>query len=114
MVRISDISGEVLDSGSGARVTIRYMDGRPPEELDLSDEQVGELLAKRATKPRGTTLEERRKHHPRAYERWSADEDARLQRLYEEGLNPKDIATALARHPGGIRSRLLKLGLIHT
>ena len=56
-------------------------------------------------------LEETRKKHPRAYEKWSDEEDERLRKAYKAGAKVKDLAADFARKPGAIRSRLKKLGL---
>jgi len=114
VVRISDISGEVLHADSGARVVVTYLDGRPSVELDVSDHEARVLLDQRTApaKAKGSTIEEKRKHHPRAYERWSPEEEAQLRQLHEQGLEPKEMAAELGRQLGGVRSRLIKLGLI--
>lgn len=50
--------------------------------------------------------------HPRAYERWSADEDERLGQMYKRKEPIASISAALERQPSAIRSRLHKLGLL--
>jgi DNA-directed RNA polymerase specialized sigma24 family protein len=62
--------------------------------------------------PKGSTIEEKRRHHPRAYERWLPEEEARLRQLHEQGFEPKEMAAKLGRQLGGVRSRLIKLGLV--
>ena len=57
----------------------------------------------------GQSLEERRRVHARAYERWEAEEDARLIRLVLDGHDITDIAATLQRQPSAIRSRIDKL-----
>lgn len=57
-------------------------------------------------------VEEIRHEHPRAYEKWSAEEDGRLSELHRSGKNVQAIATILHRQEGAIRSRLVKLNLI--
>jgi hypothetical protein len=47
-----------------------------------------------------------------AYKKWSADEDADISARHERGESVKAIAAALGRQEGGIRARLVKLGLI--
>lgn len=48
--------------------------------------------------------------HPRAYSRWSAEEDAHLRRLFELGMSEEAIADLHARQPSAIASRLASLG----
>ena len=57
-------------------------------------------------------VEEIRHDHPRAYEKWSVEEDKRLSELFRSGTTVKEIAKALDRQEGAIRSRLAKLNLV--
>ena len=47
--------------------------------------------------------------HPRAYSKWSPEEDAYLTELQEAGASIKEISSALHRRPGAICSRIRKL-----
>ena len=58
------------------------------------------------------TVEKKRQTHPRAYEKWSIEEEERLNRLHGEGLSIQEIAEQLGRQPGAVRSRLLRLGIL--
>jgi hypothetical protein len=58
------------------------------------------------------SVEEIRHDHPKAYEKWDAAQDAQLRQLFHEGRTVADIAIAMKRQPGGIKSRLVKLDLI--
>jgi hypothetical protein len=64
----------------------------------------------------GSSYEQRmaeiRRGHPRAYEKWSDEEDATLKKLFRSGSNAKEIAGKLKRQPSAIRSRLAKFGLV--
>jgi ATP-dependent DNA helicase RecQ len=57
-------------------------------------------------------LEQIRKQHPRAYEKWEAGEDEKLRSFFVSGMSTKQIAEALQRQSGAIQSRLRKLRLI--
>ena len=57
-------------------------------------------------------VEEIRHDHPRAYEKWSAGEDGQLSELCRNGKSVREIATALHRQEGAIRSRMEKLNLV--
>ncbi|NLE39915.1 MAG: hypothetical protein GX621_18000 [Pirellulaceae bacterium] len=57
-------------------------------------------------------MEEIRQAHPRAYEKWDAEEDERLRRLFHSGTSVKEIAHILQRQPSAIRSRLTKFNLV--
>ena len=57
-------------------------------------------------------LAEIRRAHPRAYEQWSSDEDARLTTLVRAGESVEQISHLLQRQPTAINSRLMRLGLV--
>jgi ATP-dependent DNA helicase RecQ len=52
-----------------------------------------------------------RQSHPRAYERWTPEEDARVAAMAAAGATPEEIAAELQRQLAGITARLEKLGL---
>ena len=56
---------------------------------------------------------EKTKHkHPRAYEKWTQDEEQQLRDLIAEGHTVARIAKRLQRNRGGIRARIVQLGLV--
>ena len=55
-----------------------------------------------------------RSRHPRAYEKWTADEDLKLTQLVQSGRTEDEITAKLQRQPGAIRNRMLKLGLMNS
>ncbi|MBF9073913.1 hypothetical protein [Streptacidiphilus fuscans] len=57
------------------------------------------------------SVEEIRKHHHKAYQRWTEEDDQLLLDLHDDGQSLEELATALGRQTGGIRSRLTKLGV---
>jgi hypothetical protein len=61
----------------------------------------------KSQKTRAYSLDEKRKQHPRAYERWTAEEDARLQAAFTKATD--ELAAAFGRQPSAIRARLRKL-----
>jgi len=50
--------------------------------------------------------------NPNSYEPWTEAEEKKLVVLYKEGKSIKSISEILKRMPGGIESRLKKLGLV--
>jgi hypothetical protein len=52
-----------------------------------------------------------RASYPRAYERWSKDDENLLVRKYRAGASTLELSGLLQRQPGAIRSRLRKLDL---
>lgn len=69
------------------------------------------FLGKRQ-KPKSSKLEELRKEHPKAYTKWSSDEDEVLKVKFSEGMSVAELAQFFQRQPGAIQSRLAKLGLV--
>ena len=57
-----------------------------------------------------TRLDEVRSQHPKAYERWTPEDDQRLADLHEAGWDEAGLADEFDRQPSAIRSRLQKLG----
>src|SRR4051794_26571992 len=49
---------------------------------------------------------------PRAFTRWTSDEDQRLEQLFRAGVPRAEIVRQLDRHDGAISRRLVKLGLV--
>lgn len=62
------------------------------------------------TDDRKYCLPDIRRVHPRAYEKWTDEEEARLAKLRNAGKSMQEIARELQRQPGAISSRLRKLG----
>jgi hypothetical protein len=52
-----------------------------------------------------------RRSHSQAYAPWSAQDDAYLRSRFLEGASIDNLVNEFGRKPGGIRSRLRKLGL---
>lgn len=53
-----------------------------------------------------------RETHPRAYERWTEDEESQMTTLFHSGVALEEIARSLDRQVGGVQSRLKKLGFL--
>ena len=53
-----------------------------------------------------------REKHPSAYKKWTADEEDRLVTAFRSGKSMDALAEMLGRQAGGIRSRLIRLGLL--
>ena len=66
---------------------------------------------KNAYRPK-TQNEKIRQKYPRAYVKWSQDEDENLKKEYASCQQIGELAQKFQRQPGAIRSRLQKLGLI--
>ena len=54
------------------------------------------------------SVDEKRREHPKAYEKWSQEDDDRLQEMYAAGHGVAELAKHFERNEGAIRSRLKK------
>lgn len=59
-----------------------------------------------------SSLERIRQVHPRAYEKWTDEEDRQLVGMYRSGVAPAEIAQRLQRREFGVMARLVKVGLL--
>lgn len=72
----------------------------------------GKTIPKPASPDTPGKLEQIRTTHKNAYKKWSPEEEQELIKLFKSGKKIKEIAEATGRQVGGIRARLIKLGLI--
>jgi hypothetical protein len=70
----------------------------------------GGILEKKKKVP--GALEKIRVKNPKAYTKWTEEEEAVLREKFLQNNNLKTIAKQMGRQVGGIKSRLIKLGLI--
>ena len=61
--------------------------------------------------PKAYSVEEIRRSYPKAYVKWSKDEDDRLKNEYTQDKDILRLANTFQREAGAIRSRLQKMGL---
>jgi hypothetical protein len=76
------------------------------DNKELKSKKEGKVMS------RSYSLETIHRRHPRAYERWTEDEDARLKIEYGKGLDIQLLSEMFQRQPSAIRSRLRKLGIL--
>ncbi len=57
-------------------------------------------------------LSKLREKHPRAYAKWTPEDDARLKAEFVKGTSRAELAAIFERQPSAIKSRLQKLGLL--
>lgn len=58
-------------------------------------------------------IEKIKKKSPNAYAAWDEDQEVKLRELFERQISIADIARIMGRQTGGIRSRLIKMGLVN-
>ena len=64
----------------------------------------------RQNKSKAYGVQEIRRKYPKAYVKWTKEEDVRLSNEYSKRVS--ELADSFQRRPGAIRSRLQKLGLV--
>jgi len=62
-------------------------------------------------KLRAYTFDEIHVKYPKAYAKWSPEDDEKLKNLYQSGKTNDELAYIFQRKTGAIESRLVKLGL---
>lgn len=82
------------------------------EHLETFVEGFQKTLQFLGVKTRAYKVDDVRRAYPKAYERWSTDEDEELKVKYQHGVSVSELATYFQRQPSAIRSRLAKLGLL--
>lgn len=89
-----------------------------PEPADVASSELSEADAGASAEsaavdvaPLPETPEAIKARYPRAYQRWRADEDARLRELHAQGLSLQEQCDALGRQPSAVDSRIRRLGL---
>ncbi len=95
------VANDVWTLGGGSPVD-RPAQSNPPPPVETAV----------PTPSRGAPLDEIRREHPKAYERWSPKEDAELRRLHTQGASVGELSIRFGRQPSAIRSRLRKLGIV--
>ncbi|HET8572278.1 MAG TPA: hypothetical protein VFL76_00275 [Edaphocola sp.] len=80
--------------------------------VDLGRKELEERILKKVKAPKKTyTKAEKQRAHKNAYERWSTEDDEKLELLFCEGKSVKELSAIFARNEGAIESRIKKLEL---
>lgn len=86
------------------------------ELKNQSDLALREMLSKKQETAKATrevsSIEATRESYPSAYKRWTAGEEDKLVAGFKAGRKISTLSIMLGRKIGGIRSRLVRLGLI--
>lgn len=98
--------------------------GEVSQEIAAIPNRVQEAVGNRNSQPESSATqsngdrakthdaEKIRQKHPRAYVKWSREEDEKLKNEYASGQQIGELAKKFQRQSSAIRSRLQKLGLI--
>ena len=79
---------------------------------DRNSQPESSVAQNKADRPKTYDVEKIRQKYPRAYVKWSLEEDEKLKNEYASGQQIGELAKKFQRQSGAIRSRLQKLGLM--
>lgn len=79
------------------------------ELTEFPSDLVPEQTSIRPAAPKAWTATEKRRAHPNAYKRWSAEDEQRLARRSAEGASLEQLCAEFGRDRGAIDSRLVKI-----
>lgn len=85
-----------------------HPDLRPEDVMAAAARGLEAMEAAPRVESRAERVARVRERHPRAFEPWSEEEDARLLRRFDEGAKAADLAKELGRPPNAVRIRLEK------
>lgn len=105
---VAENAHQARDQSKDAEAFIRHSGGNV--NTVSSTTKPGEVIH---VPPHAKRLAEIRQKYPAAYTPWTKEDDDKLREMYKAEMRVGVMAVRLERHPGGIRSRLKKLGLVH-
>jgi hypothetical protein len=82
------------------------------DTLDAFASKLSALIKMLHKEQHARKIAEIRKIHPRAYERWTPQEEKKLREAFGEGKSVEVLAEKFKRQPSAIRGRLRELGLL--
>jgi hypothetical protein len=109
---MSDVATETFGKMSSDELAkmhenfIRASGGKFPKKGEPESVSIGLVLEK------GSRFAKLREKHSNAYRRWREGEEEELAECFNKGESIKSLSARFGRQPGGIKSRLVKLGLI--
>lgn len=77
--------------------------------IQQEDEEI--ILSQSQEQNKAYSLDEIREKHPKAYEKWSPEEDDKLLKEYAQGRKIQELAIMFQRNDGAIRARLKLLSV---
>lgn len=106
---LSNLQQAIARAIQAGRVRFEVIQENISEQLPLKNERT---QSQQNLNQKSYSIQEIRQTHPRAYAPWTPHEDEQLRQCYQQGATIRELAQEFQRKPGGIRSRLKKLGLL--
>ncbi|HRA72460.1 MAG TPA: helix-turn-helix domain-containing protein, partial [Flavobacterium sp.] len=115
----SYISKEEISKIAEAKIKLESPNALKPyfdyfkEQIAYDKIRIGLALIEKenTSNTKAYSVDEIRLQHSEAYKKWDVSEDLKLEKLFNEGKKPNEIALLLGRNQGAINSRLKKTGL---
>ena len=111
--KLSDRSTVILDMLSQGKFAGEIMEADPnltADDIKLAATEA--LILNKNTQTREERVAKIQERYPRAYERWSLEEETRISALFNEGKSMREISSSVQRQPNAVKSRLERLGVI--
>jgi ATP-dependent exoDNAse (exonuclease V) alpha subunit len=108
------------DSNKWEKVIARFSDKELQEMYDEFILACGGVVESKKNKkgdnkkdtPKSNFIEKAREKYPNAYKPWPAQDEKKLKKMFEVGKSFDELSAEFQRGEGGIKTRLIKLGLI--
>ncbi len=111
--RINDVALKVSEEAVEMDKQFQRQSEDTSEEFrKASRKQLADTTKSSAEKVKAYSVEEMRKTHANAYQKWTSEEEAKLQECFASGKTIAEISKILGRREGGVKSRLQKFGAI--
>lgn len=101
---------EAFNEGYGK--AMQFLGGRSKRWRSAVRLLGGKAVRFLGARSKACSLDEKRRKHPKAYEKWTSEDDQRLSEKFIEGASVSELAQLLQRQESAIRSRLTKLGIL--
>lgn len=101
---------EAFNEGYGK--AMQFLGGRSKRWRSAIRLLGGKAVRFLGARSKACSLDEKRAKHPKAYERWTSEDDQRLSEKFITGSSVSELAQFFQRQESAIRSRLTKLGIL--
>jgi DNA-binding CsgD family transcriptional regulator len=109
--KLSDKSTEIFRQLSSGLSEETILQTQPLiDRLDIVQAAREALILNQAVQVRDERSDKVMRQYPRAYDKWSPDEERRVAEMYNSGKTMREIAATVLRQPNAIKNRLEKMG----
>ncbi len=109
ITKYAEVNPEIMKFRRQGRPSVSI---RSVRSVSNKSNQPSKKAEQHEVKHKAYSVEEIQQEFPRAYERWTSEEDERLKQQYVAGINIPALAKYFGRNKGAIQSRLKKLNIL--